>query len=68
LDELKEKLKRPRNLGGGEPRGPNPPIVLAAEAGKIYIGQVQHRDMRTGQPIQLSFKVFVEELIKDGVE
>ena len=62
IDELKKKLPQPRMLGGGEVRGPRPPMVLPAEAGKIYIGRVQHRDMRTGQPIQLAFKVFVEEM------
>jgi hypothetical protein len=68
IDDLKDKLKRPRNLGGGEQRGPRPPVVLAAETGKIYVGQLQHRDMRSGQPVQLSYKVFVEELTKDGDE
>ena len=42
--------------------------MLAAEQGKIYVGQVQHRDMRTGQPMQLSYKVFVEDLTTDGAE
>ena len=37
-------------------------MVLAAEEGKIFVGRVQHRDNRTGQPLQLTFKVFVEEM------
>jgi hypothetical protein len=62
IDDLKKKLPQPRMLGGGQVTGPRPPMVLPAESGKIYIGRVQHRDMRTGQPIQLAFKVFVEEM------
>ena len=62
IDDFKKKLRQPRMLGGGEGRGPRPPMVLPAEVGPIYIGRVQHRDMRTGQPIQLAFKVFVEEM------
>ncbi|MCI0333134.1 MAG: hypothetical protein L0228_07920 [Planctomycetes bacterium] len=65
IDELKSKLKQPRTIGGGQVTGPRPPMVLAAELGKIYVGRVQHRDMRTGQPIQLAFKVFVEEMATD---
>jgi hypothetical protein len=62
IDKLKEKLPQPRMLGGGQPVGPRPPIVLSAEAGKIFVGRVQHHNNRTGQPMQLAFKVFVEEL------
>ncbi len=65
IDELKSKLKQPRSIGGGPPTGPRPPMVLPAELRKIYVGRVQHRDMRTGQPIQLAFKVFVEEMTTD---
>jgi hypothetical protein len=62
IDKLKTKLPQPKLLGGGQQTGPRPPMVLAAEAGKIFVGRVQHRDHRTGQPIQLAFKVLVEEL------
>jgi len=65
VDELKKTLPQPRLLGGGPAQGPRPPMVLPAEEGKIYIGRVQHRDMRTGHPIQLAFKVFVEEMSSD---
>jgi hypothetical protein len=62
VDKLKAKLPQPRMLGGGQQMGPRPPMVLAAEPGRIFVGRVQHRDNRTGQPLQLAFKVFVEEL------
>jgi hypothetical protein len=65
IDDLKAKLPQPRMLPGGERTGPNPPLLLAAKAGGIYVGRLQHRDVRTGQPVQLAFKVFVEE-IDDG--
>jgi hypothetical protein len=36
--------------------------VVGAELGKIYVGRLQHRDPRTGQAMQIAFKVFVEEM------
>jgi hypothetical protein len=65
LSKLKAKLPQPRMLGGGQQMGPRPPMVLAAEPGRIFVGSVQHRDNRTGQPINLTFKVLVEELSID---
>jgi hypothetical protein len=62
IDDLKDKLPQPRSLGGGQQMGPQPPIVLAAALNKIFVGSVQNRDMRTGQPLQVKFKVFVEEM------
>jgi hypothetical protein len=62
IDKLKAKLPQPRMVGGGQQVGPRPPMVLPAEAGKIFVGRVQHRDNRTGQPMQLAFKAFVEEM------
>jgi hypothetical protein len=62
IDKLKAKLPQPRILGGGQQVGPRPPMVLAAEAGKIFVGRLQNHDNRTGQPVQLAFKVFVEEM------
>jgi hypothetical protein len=62
IDELKAKLPVPRLLAGGQQMGPRQPIVVAAELGKIYVGQLQHRDPRTGQPMQIAYKVFIEEM------
>lgn len=68
IDKLKSKLPQPRLLGGGQPTGPRPPMVLEAEAGAIFVGRVLNRDMRTGQPIQLAFKAFVEEMATDEAD
>jgi hypothetical protein len=63
IDELKEKLRAPRIASGNQlPGNPRPPIAVTAEPGKIYVGRLQHRDMRTGQPVQLAFKAMVEEI------
>lgn len=62
VDEFKAKLPQPRMMVGGEQHGPRPPILLEAQTGKIYVGRLQHRDPRNGQPVQLAFKVFVEEM------
>jgi hypothetical protein len=62
IDDLKDKLPTPRTVGGNQPGNPRPPKVVTTEAGKIYVGRLQHRDMRTGQPVQLAFKVYVEEM------
>jgi hypothetical protein len=66
LDEYKSKLPQPRMIEGGHRTGPRPPMVLPAETGKIYVGRLVHREMRTGQPIQLTFKVFIEEMSTGG--
>jgi hypothetical protein len=66
IDDLKEKLSAPRTVANNQPGNPNAPKVVTTEAGKIYVGRLQHRDMRTGQPLQLAFKVFVEEMTTDG--
>lgn len=64
LEDLKKKLRQPKMLDGGVRNGPAQPLVVRAEKGKIYVGQLQHRDPRTGQPVQLSFKAYVEDLGK----
>ncbi len=64
LEDLKKKLRQPKMLDGGVRNGPAQPLVVRAEKGKIYVGQLQHRDPRTGQPVQLSFKAYVEDLEK----
>lgn len=66
IDDLKDKLPTPRTVAGNQPGNPRAPKVVTTKAGKIYVGRLQHRDMRTGQPIQLAFKVFVEEMSTDG--
>jgi hypothetical protein len=62
IDEFKDKLRAPRMTGANQPGNPRPPKVVPAELGKTYVGRLQHRDMRTGQPVMLAFKVFVEEM------
>ena len=66
IDELKDKLPAPRTIANNQPGNPNAPKVVTIAAGKIYVGRLQHRDMRTGQPLQLVFKVFVEEMTTEG--
>lgn len=66
IDELKDKLPTPRTTSGDQPGNPRAPKVVTAELGKTYVGRLQNRDMRTGQPVQLAFKVFVEEMSTDG--
>jgi hypothetical protein len=66
IDEFKERLRAPRTTGANQPGNPRPPKVVPAELGKTYVGMLQHRDMRTGQPLMVAFKVFVEEMTTDG--
>jgi hypothetical protein len=66
IDELKDEFSPPRNTGGNQPGHPSAPMVLPCELGKVYVGKLTHRDMRTGQPVQLAFKAVVEELSTDS--
>jgi hypothetical protein len=66
IDKLKEELPAPRATTLQQPGNPRPATVLPAELGKVYVGRLQHRDMRTGQPVQLAYKVFVEEMSSDN--
>jgi len=68
IDKLKSKLRAPRMLGGGQQMGPRPPMVLGVEPGKIFVGRLLHRDNRTGQPVQIAFKVFVDEMSTDEAD
>jgi hypothetical protein len=34
--------------------------------GKVYVGKLMQRDMRNGQPIELSFKAIVDEMSSDS--
>jgi hypothetical protein len=65
LEELKDKLELP-NIERQQPAYGRGPIVVPAERGRIYVGKLNHRDMRTGQPVQLAFKVLVEKLSTDS--
>jgi hypothetical protein len=62
IEDLKEKLRAPRMVSGDQPGNPQAPKIVTTEAGKIYVGELQHRNPQTGQPLQIAFKVFVEEL------
>jgi hypothetical protein len=64
IDELKDKLRLPRTAGVSQPPGPRA-IVVRGEPGEIYLGRLQSRDMRTGQPMPLAFKAMVEEMQTD---
>ena len=66
LESLKEELPQPDT--GGRPPGYSGPIVLPAALGNVYVGKLSNRDMRTGQLIQIAFKVIVEEMKADTAE
>ncbi len=65
IGELKDKLEAPKSVNpAGQPGNPGS-ASLRAEKGKVYVGKLMQRDMRTGQPIELSFKAIVDELSSD---
>jgi hypothetical protein len=41
-------------------------VQIPAEEGKVYVGKVPHRDMRTGQPVEATFKLYVEGETKNA--
>lgn len=65
LDKLQEEF-RPIKTDSASPRGPYPQISFALKQGEVYVGKLTGRDMRSGQPTVVSFKVFIEELSTKG--
>jgi protocatechuate 3,4-dioxygenase beta subunit len=47
-------------------RGPRLPFSFLAEQGQVYAGQIMGRDNRTGQPMLVSFKAYVEKVSTRG--
>ena len=64
IDEQKDKAAVKN--AGNQPVGFPGATMLPAELGKVYIGKLQVRDMRTGQPIAVAFKAVVEDLSSDS--
>ena len=67
IDSFKDDLKVLAAVRDA-PNNPRGPAMAPAVPGKIYLGQLIDRDMRTGQPVHLSFKVVVEETWVEGEE
>ena len=68
IASLKEELEAPPELGQPARPGYAGPMIVRAAAGNIYVGRLSNRDTRTGQPVQIDFKVFVEKLTGDSAE
>ncbi len=64
IDEFKDKIAAPNSTGSSS----NYPgsVAVRAEFGKVYVGKLPQRDMRTGQPIELSFKAVIDEMSSDA--
>jgi hypothetical protein len=69
FDEWKKDLKpaKPERSSPGRSRGPVPSMPpmpmqtqVPADEGKIYVGKVPYRDPRNGQPVETTFKLYVE--------
>jgi hypothetical protein len=58
FDDWKKDLK-PVDFGRNSPAH-RTQVQIPAEEGKVYVGKVPHRDMRTGQPVEAMFKLYVE--------
>ena len=65
VDQLKNELTAPAGVRGGQP-GYQGPMIVQAALGKVYIGQLSSRDTRTGQPMQVAFKVVIEKMDGDA--
>jgi hypothetical protein len=65
VDELPEEFQS-LNVGGPG-FGPGN-MTAAANFGDIFVGRLVSRDMRNGQPIDMTFKVIVEPLEEDAGE
>ncbi len=65
FDELKKDLKPVQAGRGSSSRGrpvPSTPMQLQVplEQGKVYVGKIPFRDPRNGQPVEVTFKLYVE--------
>ena len=68
VSEFKDKIEAPKSLNPvGAPTSYPGSVSVRAEMGKVYVGKLMQRDMRTGQPVELSFKAIVDEM-SSGVE
>jgi hypothetical protein len=67
ISELKDKIAPPKSINPvGAPGSYPGSVSVRAELGKVYVGKLMQRDMRTGQPVELSFKAIVDEMSSDG--
>jgi hypothetical protein len=58
VEEFKDKIAAPKQAGTSTPMS----ISVRAELGKVYVGKMMQHDMRTGQPVEMSFKAIVDEM------
>jgi hypothetical protein len=66
LNKIDEHKAKASVRNAGDPSGENPGgMTLPAEIGKVYVGKLQSRDMRTGRPLVVAFKAVVESLSGD---
>ena len=67
IGEFKDKIAAPKSINPvGAPGNYPGSVSVPAEKGKVYVGKLMQRDMRTGQPVELSFKAIVAEISSDG--
>jgi hypothetical protein len=59
FERLGEEFKPARLLQEG-PQFSGPTVRVIAEAGDVLVGRVTGRDMRTGQPLEITFKALIE--------
>jgi hypothetical protein len=66
IGEFKDKIEAPKSVNTVGPQAAyGGPVSVRAEMGKIYVGKLMQRDMRNGQPVELSFKAIVDEMSSD---
>jgi hypothetical protein len=66
VEEFKDRIAAPKAAGPSTPNAYPMSISVRAEPGKVYVGKMMQRDMRTGQPVEMSFKAIVDELSSDS--
>jgi len=63
LDLLESEVKLERTSLGGMP-GRMQPVSVPLERGDIYVGRINGRDMHTGRPAVIEFKILASELFR----
>ena len=60
LDVIKDEVKLAKTNLGGMPGGPAVSVPL--EVGDIYVGRINARDMSTGRPSVIEFKILATDV------
>jgi hypothetical protein len=67
VDEFKKKIAAPKPVRRpGMPTNDQISTLVEADRGSVYVGKMISRDMRTGQPVEMSFKAIIDEMSSDS--